>query len=95
MSKTKAGGSTKLGRDSESQRLGVKKFGGEFVKSGNILVRQRGSKWVAGKGVSTGKDDTIFAIYDGHVKFIKKAVMNYTGKKKQKTIVNVIPIEPK
>lgn len=91
MAHTKAGGSTRLGRDSKSKRLGIKKFGGEIVKSGNILIRQRGSKWAAGENVGVGKDDTIFATIDGHVKYIKKAKMAYTGKNIQKTIVSVVP----
>jgi large subunit ribosomal protein L27 len=91
MAHTKAGGSTRLGRDSQSKRLGIKKFGGQIVKSGNILVRQRGSKWTAGDNVGTGKDDTIFAVTDGHVKFVKRATMSHTGRKTQKTIISVVP----
>ncbi len=93
MAHTKAGGSTKLGRDSQSKRLGVKKFGGEFVRAGNILIRQRGSKWVPGINVSTGKDDTLFATCDGHIKFQKKAETKFTGKSTEKTIVSVVPIK--
>jgi large subunit ribosomal protein L27 len=92
MAHTKAGGSTKLGRDSQSKRLGVKKFGGQVVKSGNILIRQRGSKWAAGLNVGEGKDDTLFALIDGTVKFERKAKTLFTGKKKEKTIINVIPL---
>ena len=62
-------GSTRNGRDSEAKRLGVKKFGGEIVKAGNILVRQRGTKYHPGNNVSIGKDDTLFALIDGVVKF--------------------------
>lgn len=91
MAHTKAGGSTRLGRDSQSKRLGIKKFGGQVVKSGNILIRQRGSKWAAGENTGVGKDDTIFAVIDGHVKYIKKARMSHTGKKIKKTIVSVVP----
>jgi large subunit ribosomal protein L27 len=91
MAHTKAGGSTRLGRDSKSKRLGIKKFGGQIVKSGNILVRQRGSKWAAGENTGVGKDDTIFAISDGHVKFRMKAKMSHTGKMNEKTIVSVVP----
>jgi large subunit ribosomal protein L27 len=91
MAHTKAGGSTRLGRDSKSKRLGIKKFGGQIVKSGNILVRQRGSKWAAGENTATGKDDTIFSVITGYVKFRKKAKMSHTGKKFQKTIVSVVP----
>ncbi len=63
------GGSTRNGRDSESKRLGVKKFGGEYVRSGNILVRQRGTKIKPGRNVGLGKDHTIFATVEGFVKF--------------------------
>ncbi|DBA02247.1 TPA: hypothetical protein N0F65_007657 [Lagenidium giganteum] len=65
----KAGGSTKNGRDSESKRLGVKKFGGEAVRSGNIIIRQRGTKYHPGRGVGMGKDHTIFATRDDYVRF--------------------------
>ncbi|KAG3110779.1 hypothetical protein PI124_g14311 [Phytophthora idaei] len=65
----KAGGSTKNGRDSESKRLGVKKFGGQSVLAGNIIIRQRGTKYHAGTGVGLGKDHTIFATRDGFVRF--------------------------
>ncbi|WP_032112182.1 50S ribosomal protein L27 [Candidatus Paracaedibacter symbiosus] len=69
MAQKKAGGSTRNGRDSESKRLGVKKFGSEFVLAGNILVRQRGTKFHPGKNVGIGKDHTLFALTDGTVKF--------------------------
>ena len=69
MATKKAGGSTRNGRDSESKRLGVKKFGGEHVRAGNIIVRQRGTKFHPGKNVGLGKDHTIFATVEGHVKF--------------------------
>lgn len=65
----KGGGSTKNGRDSNAQRLGVKRSDGQFVLAGNILVRQRGSKFKAGNNVGMGKDDTLFALVDGTVKF--------------------------
>ena len=68
MAHKKAGGSTRNGRDSESKRLGVKLFGGQAVKAGNILVRQRGTKFHAGYGVGLGKDHTLFAKVDGVVK---------------------------
>lgn len=73
MAHKKAGGSSRNGRDSAGQRLGVKKFGGEAVLAGNILVRQRGTKWRAGSGVGLGKDHTIFAKVDGVVAFQTKA----------------------
>ncbi len=69
MAHKKSGGSSKLGRDSQSQRLGVKKFEGQFVRAGNILIRQRGTKVHPGENVGLGKDHTIFALVDGKVKF--------------------------
>ena len=69
MAHKKGGGSTRNGRDSHSKRLGVKKFGGESVRSGNIIVRQRGTKFKPGNGVGLGRDFTIFAVVDGYVKF--------------------------
>ena len=67
-----AGGSSKNGRDSESKRLGVKRYGGQFVLAGNILVRQRGTKFYAGSNVGMGKDHTLFATQDGVVEFSKR-----------------------
>jgi large subunit ribosomal protein L27 len=69
MAQKKAGGSTRNGRDSESKRLGVKRYGGEHVIPGNILVRQRGTKWHPGTGVGMGTDHTIFAVQEGTVQF--------------------------
>jgi large subunit ribosomal protein L27 len=69
MATKKAGGSSRNGRDSHSQRLGVKKYGGEPVRSGNIIVRQRGTQFHPGLNVGIGKDHTIFALIDGVVKF--------------------------
>ena len=71
MAHKKGGGSTRNGRDSVSKRLGVKRFGGEFVTAGSILVRQNGTKFVAGKNVGTGRDWTLFALADGKVQFDK------------------------
>ena len=73
MAHKKAGGSTRNGRDSAGRRLGVKKFGGEVVVRGNIIIRQRGTKYHPGKNVSIGKDHTIFAIKEGVVSFKKKS----------------------
>lgn len=73
MSTKKAGGSSKNGRDSESKRLGVKRFGGQVVKAGNIIVRQRGTKMRPGKNVGLGRDHTIFATADGVVEFSKNS----------------------
>jgi large subunit ribosomal protein L27 len=69
MAHKKAAGSTRNGRDSEAKRLGVKRFGGESVLAGNIIVRQRGTRFHAGNNVGIGRDHTIFAKADGHVKF--------------------------
>ena len=73
MAQKKAGGSTRNGRDSESKRLGIKKYGGEHVIPGNILCRQRGTKWHPGKNVGMGTDHTIFAVEEGTVEFKAKA----------------------
>ncbi len=72
MAHKKAGGSTRNGRDSESKRLGVKRYGGQEVLAGNILVRQRGTKFHAGENVGMGKDHTLFAKADGKVEFVVK-----------------------
>ena len=74
MAHKKAGGSTRNGRDSAGRRLGIKKFGGEKVIPGNIILRQRGTKFHPGKNVSIGKDHTIFAIAEGFVSFKKKSL---------------------
>lgn len=84
MAHKKAGGSTRNGRDSNPQYLGVKKFGGEFVPAGSILVRQRGTKFHPGAFVGRGGDDTLFAKSDGHVQFAKSGDRQY---------VNIIPEE--
>ncbi|AWF79853.1 50S ribosomal protein L27 [Microbulbifer sp. EKSA008] len=76
MAHKKAGGSTRNGRDSESKRLGVKRFGGQSVAAGNIIVRQRGTKFHAGVNVGMGKDHTLFATADGVVKFEVKGPNN-------------------
>jgi large subunit ribosomal protein L27 len=73
MAHKKAGGSSRNGRDSAGRRLGIKKFGGESVIPGNIILRQRGTKWHPGTGVGMGKDHTIFAIMPGNVGFRAKA----------------------
>lgn len=84
MAHKKGLGSSKNGRDSQSKRLGVKRYGGELVKAGNILVRQRGTKFIPGKNVGLGRDHTIFSLIDGKVKFTDKA-----GRK----ILNVLPFD--
>lgn len=84
MAHKKAGGSSRNGRDSAGKRLGVKKFGGENVLAGNILVRQRGTKWHAGRNVGIGTDHTLFALIEGRVEFQTKA--------KDRTYVSVVPM---
>ena len=74
MAHKKAGGSTRNGRDSESKRLGVKRFGGEVVRAGNIIIRQRGTHFHPGNNVGCGKDHTLFALKDGNVKFERKGI---------------------
>lgn len=83
MAHKKAGSSSKNGRDSAGRRLGVKKFGGEVVISGNIIIRQRGTKYHPDKNVGMGKDHTLFALTEGRVQFIKRA--------DNKTYVAVVP----
>jgi large subunit ribosomal protein L27 len=78
MAHKKAGGSTKNGRDSESKRLGLKKFGGQQVVAGNIIVRQRGTQYRAGDNVGTGTDYTLFAKANGRVLFRKKGIEQHT-----------------
>ena len=84
MAHKKAGGSTRNGRDSHSKRLGVKRFGGELVAAGNILVRQRGTPMRAGPNVGVGTDHTLFALVTGRVQFARKGV-------EQRTYVSVLP----
>lgn len=84
MAHKKAGGSSRNGRDSESKRLGVKKFGGETVIAGNIIVRQRGTRWHPGDNVGIGKDHTLFALSNGTVSFRRKA--------SNRSYVSVIPM---
>jgi large subunit ribosomal protein L27 len=84
MAHKKAAGSTRNGRDSESKRLGVKRYGGEMVKAGNIIVRQRGTKFHPGNNVGCGKDHTLFATADGIVNFEVKGP-------KKRSFINVVP----
>jgi large subunit ribosomal protein L27 len=83
MSKTKGGGSTRNGRDSNAQRLGVKAFGGTTVTAGAILVRQRGTRFHPGRNVGIGGDDTLFALTDGQVKF---------GERKGRRVIDIEPV---
>ena len=91
MAHKKAGGSTGLGRDSKAKRLGVKRGDGQAVKAGEILIRQRGTKWRAGENVLKGKDDTLYSKVAGIVKFTKKKVTKFDGALKLKTFVNIEP----
>lgn len=89
MSHKKAGGSSSNGRDSIAKRLGVKVFGGQTVRSGGIIIRQRGTKFFPGENVGMGKDHTIFALVDGIVHFTEKALKKYDGRIFKDRIVNV------
>jgi large subunit ribosomal protein L27 len=84
MAHKKAGGSSRNGRDSGGQRLGVKLFGGESARAGNIIVRQRGTQWHPGENVGMGRDHTLFALIDGRI--------NYQTKAKNRVFVSVLPI---
>ena len=87
MAHKKGQGSAKNGRDSISKRLGVKRYDGQFVRSGSIIVRQRGTRIHPGKNVGRGRDDTLFALIDGYVTF------RTTGKRKKQVSVNAIAVE--
>jgi len=89
MAHRKAGGSTQLGRDSVSKRLGVKIFGGQKVEVGQIIIRQRGTKFHPGKNVKRGEDDTLFAMKSGLVKFLTKKARSFTGKLTSRRFVSV------
>lgn len=90
MSHKKAGGSTRLGRDSNAQRLGVKAHDGEMITKGAIIIRQRGTRFHAGKNVKKGKDDTLFALAAGKVKFSERKRMRFDGKLSMAKFVDVI-----
>ena len=90
MAHTKAAGSTRLGRDSASQRLGVKLYDGEKARPGCVLVRQRGTKFLPGKNVRRGNDDTLYAASEGTVKFTTKNKKKFDGNRRTAKVVNVI-----
>jgi len=90
MSTTKSSGSTKLGRDSQPKYLGVKLYQGQKAKIGSIIIRQRGTKFVPGKNVRRGKDDTLYAVKTGAVKFRVLSKTSFNGKKKLVKAVDVI-----
>jgi len=93
MAHKKAGGSTQLGRESESKRLGVKIYSGQKARPGQIIIRQRGSHYTAGDGVKVGGDDTLYAGLAGIVKFIRKKKRSFTGKMKQTIVVSLNKVE--
>ena len=91
MAHTKSSGSTRLGRDSQAQYLGVKLYDGQNAKPGSIIIRQRGTKYIPGKNVRRGKDDTLYAVKTGQVKFRTKKKLNFDGRKRIAKIVEVLP----
>jgi large subunit ribosomal protein L27 len=91
MAHKKAGGSSKNGRDSNAKRRGVKRFGGQPVKAGGIIVRQKGTKWHPGENIGVGRDFTLFALVAGTVKFTKKRQLKFDGRRKMNTLVHIVP----
>ncbi len=89
MAKTKAAGSSRLGRDSRSQRLGIKAYAGEKVGAGMIIIRQRGTRFIPGKNARKGSDDTIYAVKPGAVNFVAKTKKRFDGSNKVVNVVNV------
>jgi len=89
MSTSKSGGSTRLGRDSQPKYLGIKCYDGEFVQEGNIIVKQRGTKFHPGTNVRMGNDYTLYAVHPGSVKFTHKRKNTFAGKQRKVTLVNV------
>lgn len=92
MAHRKSGGSTQLGRDSKSKRLGVKLFAGQKTKPGSIIIRQRGTKFKPGRNVRRGADDTLYAIKKGIVKFITKRIKRFDARQRRVKIVEVLPV---
>ena len=90
MAHTKSGGSTKLGRDSESKRLGVKRQEGQTVNAGEILIRQRGTKYFPGVNVKKAKDDTLYALRAGVVKFVSKKKIRFDGNSRKVKVIQVL-----
>ena len=90
MAHTKAVGAGKYGKDSRPKYLGVKLSGGQKAKVGNIIIRQRGTKFVPGTGVRLGKDDTIYSVKDGQVKFTTKKMLKHNG---QRRLVKIVSVE--
>lgn len=92
MAHKKAGGSTRNGRDSQPKNRGVKMFAGEYVRAGNIIIRQKGTKYFPGENVGMGKDFTLFALADGKVAFISKGRVRFDTNRIEKKYVNVVPV---
>lgn len=92
MATTKASGTTKLGRDSQPKYLGVKLYKGQTAKAGSIIIRQRGSKFIPGKNVKKGRDDTLFALKEGLVNFATIKKEGFSGKKKLVKVVSINPL---
>lgn len=92
MAHKKAGGSSKNGRDSNAKRHGVKRFGGQIVKAGSVLVRQKGTKWHPGENVGVGRDFTLFALVDGQVVCSEKRRKKFDGRSKKDTIISVATV---
>ncbi len=91
MAHKKAGGSSQNGRDSNAKRRGVKRFGDQLVKAGEIIVRQKGTKFRPGENVGIGRDFTLFALIPGKVAFTEKAVRRFDGRRYEKRFVNIVP----
>ena len=92
MAHTKAGGSTKLGRESASKRLGIKRQEGQRVNAGEVLIRQRGTKYVPGLNVKRGRDDTLYSAIPGIVKFNSKKKIRFDGNARKATVVQVLAL---
>lgn len=90
MAHTKQKGSSKNARESASKRLGVKLFGGQIARPGNIIIRQRGTKYIPGLGVRIGADDTIYAVQEGKISFKTKKILKFDGSKRTVSVVNII-----
>lgn len=95
MAHKKAGGSTQNGRDSNAKRRGVKRFGGQLVNAGEVLVRQKGYKFRPGVNASVGKDWTIHALKAGQVQFSQKRLTKFNGRQERCTLIHVVPVEVK
>lgn len=90
MAHTKAGGSTQNNRDSQAKYLGVKLYGGEKARAGSVIVRQRGSRFIPGTGVKKGKDDTLYAVREGVIKFADKRKTHFDGNRILRKLVSVV-----